>query len=175
MKEYSSNHRDMFPPLLARLKREERASLAVEMAILLPLIFALIFAVIDVSRLLLTRSLLDQLAQSLADDWRRDVPRGLRTTLTPADVEARLAAIVPLFGGEMIRAEGLTLTLAAYEDIAALMTANSAIPPVGVGAPGMLVGYRLDYDMPLLTPFADYLYPSGAARETVYLVVKNGA
>ena len=174
MRVYRSNYRSTFPPLLTRLKREARASLAVEMAILLPLIFALIFVVIDVSRLLLTRSLLDQLAQNLADDLRREVPHGLRAALTPADVEARLVAMAPVFGSGMIREEGLTLTLAAYEDIAALMTASPGAPP-GVGAPGMLVGYRLDYDMPLLTPFADYLYPSGAAQETVYLVVKNGA
>ncbi len=152
---------------------DERASLAVEMAILLPLVFALLFAIIDVSRLLLTRSLLDQLAQSLADHVRRELPMPVRAHLPPAALEAHLSGLAASVTGGMLQADALTLSVEHFPDLASLA---AGVPSDGSddGAAG-LTAYRLEYEVPFLTPFVNYLYPSGAALESVYLVIRNDA
>lgn len=158
---------------LRDLARDAAGSLAVEMAILLPLLFALLFAAIDIGRLLLTRSLLDQLAVALADEVRREVPLDARPNLTAAMLDARLGDLAPQVSGGFLRPESLSLVIDGYDSFAALATGDAA----GGAVPGRaaaIVGYRLTYDMLLLTPFADYIYPSGNARETAYVIVKNG-
>ena len=142
-----------------------RASLPVELAIILPLVFALVFGVIDVSRVLLARSLLDHLAVSLADDIKFN--GGAAGVITSAGAEARLAAIAPNLVGGLVDVSRLNVTVSNYETLADFTSGS-------ISAEGSLTAYRLDYIVTLITPFVNYLYSASEMTESVVLMVRNG-
>lgn len=159
--------------LIRRVMADSRASLPVELAVILPLVFALIFAMVDASRLLLARSLADALAVALSEDIKLETPQAVRAGLTVAAIEGELAALVPVFAGTLIDASRVRLTVQSYDDLAALAggSPNAGAAP---GAAGGITAYRLDYTVPLITPFVNYLYSSGDVTGTATVVVKNG-
>lgn len=141
------------------------ASLPVELAVILPLVFALVFGVVDVSRVLLARSLLDHLAVSLADDIKFN--SGAAGVVTSTEAEAKLAVIVPNLVGGLVDVSRLNVTVSNYESFADFTRGS-------IAAEGPLTAYRLDYIVTLITPFVNYLYSASEVTESVVLMVRNG-
>lgn len=142
--------------------RDSRASLPVELAILLPLVFALVFGVIDVSRVLLARSLVDHLAVSLSDEIKHTGG----TTAPAASAQAKIATLAPNLVGGLVDVSRLSITVSAYDSLADFVGDNTS-------ADGPLVAYRLDYRVSLITPFVNYLYSSADVTESALVLVKN--
>ncbi len=142
-----------------------RASLPVELAVILPLVFALVFGAIDVSRVLLARSLLDHLAVSLSDDFKFN--GGGQGEITSAAAEAKLVTIAPDLVGGLIDVSRLNVTVSNYDTLADFTSGSSSTN-------GTLTAYRLDYVVTLITPFVNYLYSASEVTESIVLVVKNG-
>ena len=144
--------------------KDSRASLPVELAIVLPLVFALVFAVIDVSRVLLARSLVDHLATSLSDE----IKFAGGPAVTSAAAQARLATIAPDLVGGLVDVSRLSVTVNNYDSLADFVGSSPS-------ADGPLTAYRLDYGVTLITPFVNYLYSSADVTESALVLVQNGA
>lgn len=152
---------------IRRVSSDRRASLPVELAIILPLVFALVFGVVDVSRVLLARSLLDHLAVALSDDFKFNSALGTGSVLTSEGAETRLVTIAPDLVGSLVDVSRLSVTVSHYDSLADFVSAS---PSEG----GTLTAYRLDYIVTLITPFVNYLYSSADVTESALVVVKNG-
>ncbi|WP_288902086.1 TadE family protein [uncultured Sneathiella sp.] len=145
-----------------------RASLPVELAVILPLVFALVFGVVDVSRVLLARSLLDHLAVALSDEIKFNSAAGTEGVLTSGEAEARLVTLAPDLVGSLVDVSRLSVTVSRYESLADFVGASPSDE-------GTLTAYRLDYGVTLITPFVNYLYNSADVTESALVVVKNGS
>ncbi|MEX1035665.1 MAG: TadE family protein [Sneathiella sp.] len=153
---------------------DERGSLAVELAILLPLVFALIFGVIDVSRVLLARGLVDQLGVELSNGMKFETTPAMRSVMTEAALQARLSGLAPEMAGGLLDVSRLELSVIPYENLLALVSNTAADGGGLIAWPEEVVAIRLDYAVPLITPFASLVYEAGDVTQSSIVVVKNG-
>ncbi|MDF2367191.1 TadE/TadG family type IV pilus assembly protein [Sneathiella sp.] len=149
---------------IQRLARDNRASLPVELTIILPLVFALVFGVIDVSRVLLARSLVDHLAVSLSEQIKFEGG----SPATQAAAQAKLVTAAPNLVGGLVDVSRLSVTVSNFGSLADFVDDSPS-------ADGPLTAYRLDYVVTLITPFVNYLYSSADVTESALVLVKNGA
>jgi Flp pilus assembly protein TadG len=160
--------------MMRRLLFETRAVLPIEFALIIPLVFALVFGAVDVSRVLLAQNLIGQLAGELADILKRETSVEARAGLTPEMAEALIKGLAADFAGGLVTADRLTLTVSAYPDLAAMAAGAAGGEAGSLGAPGQLIAYRLEYTIPLVTRFATLLYDGGDVTRTAVVVSKNG-
>lgn len=158
--------------MMRRLLGDCRGVLPIEFALVIPLMFALVLGVADVSRVLLAQNLVGQLAVELANVLKFETSPAARTSLSQETVEATLKGLSSDFAGGLIDPDQLTLSVSFYADLTAL--AAGMADGTGFGAAGELVAFRLDYLVPLVTPFASLLYDGGDVTRTAVVVVKNG-
>ncbi len=151
---------------------EERGSLAVELAILLPIVFAIVFAAIDISRVLLARGLVDQLGVELASSLKYETTPAARALMTEAALQGQLSSLSASFGGGLIDTSRLSLSVLSYDDLPAFVseTAGGAL----IGLPEAVTAIRLDYTVPLTTPFANFFYETGELVQSSIMVINNG-
>ena len=158
--------------MMRRFLGDCRAVLPIEFALVIPLMFALVLGVADVSRVLLAQNLVGQLAVELADALKFETSPATRASLNQATMEAKIKGLTPDFAGGLIDPDKLTLTVNTYADLAALAVGTE--DGNGTGAAGELVAYQVDYLVPLITPFSSLLYDGGEVTRTAVVVVKNG-
>ena len=158
-------------PRFRRIISDCRGSLPVEFAIILPLVFALVFGVIDVSRVLLARSLLDHLAVSLSNEVKFRTPAAARSGLTEEALQVKLATLAPDLVGGLIDVPRLGVSVRHYASIADFAGGNILSEE---GRSGAITAYHLDYAVTLITPFMNYLYSSAEVTKSTVVVVKNG-
>ncbi|MZR31806.1 TadE/TadG family type IV pilus assembly protein [Sneathiella litorea] len=158
-------------PGFRKIVSDCRGSLPVEFAIILPLVFALVFGVIDVSRVLLARSLLDHLAVSLSDEVKFRAPETVRSGLTEEALQVKLSTLAPDLVGGLIDVTRLGVSVRHYASLADFVSGNVLLEE---GRPGALTAYHLDYAVTLITPFMNYLYSSEEVTKSAVVVVKNG-
>ena len=152
--------------------RDERGSLAVEMAILLPIVFALVFAAIDISRVLLARGLVDQLGVELSNSLKYETTPAARALLTEETLQGRLSSLSEGLSGGLIDPSRLELSVFPYNDLTALVseTASGGL----IGLPEAVTAIRLEYAVPLTTPFANFFYETGDSVQSSMVVINNG-
>ncbi|WP_373085680.1 TadE/TadG family type IV pilus assembly protein [Sneathiella sp.] len=160
--------------MIFRLFRDRTAVLPIEFALIIPVMFALVLGIVDVSRVLLAHNLVGQLATDLSDHVRFDLGSESRTALSVASIRAELDMRAATFAGGLIDPEMLRLSMARYSDLAAFVNDTPEAGDPLPGQPNAVVSYRLDYTVPLMTPFAGFLYDSGDVTRTAVVVVKNG-
>ncbi|PHQ69880.1 MAG: hypothetical protein COB93_06910 [Sneathiella sp.] len=151
----------------------DHGALPVEFAFIIPLIFALILGVVDVSRVLLANSLAGQLTVELSNHYKFDVAPSARVMATQTDVETALESIASASFGSLVDASNLTLSVSTYDDMAAYVGNSINMGGPLLGDAGQLVSYRIDYMVDLVTPFADLLYSGENITTTATAVIKN--
>lgn len=142
--------------------QDRRGGLAIEYALILPLIFALVLGVVDVSRMLLAQAMLDHLSVELTDYFQLELSSESRSTISQAEIEVALQAIATEQLGMLVTDENLFLTVSVYEDMADYAGNVTGSSSSLMGKAGQIVEVKLDYTLSLITPFANFLYPDKA-------------
>lgn len=149
-------------------------SIVVEFAIIMPFILALIFSIVDISRIFLSKSYATDIVLSLSNFYRYETPPEALKAVSLSQVQSRANAFAENFAGGLSNVNDISISAATYRNISDLLTGIEQKNHGLLGGMGDIVKYTLHYTVTPLTPFADYFYPSDTFVRTVTLISKNG-
>jgi len=146
----------------ARHNSAERGQATVEYALVVPLIFLLVFGLIDFGRLFFTELTLQYALRAAA---RYAVTGNHRPNpANPSQMLTRVASI-----------EQVAQQYAMGIDVSGLQISSTSVGAAGSGAggPGDTVTLSLTYQLVLITPIIGQFFPNGAYTFTVSTSFKN--
>ncbi|USG63043.1 pilus assembly protein [Sneathiella marina] len=149
-------------------------SVIVEYAIIAPILFALVFAVVDFSRIFLAKSYATDTLVELSNYYRYEMSPDALKSVSLSHLQAKAQSLSGAKLGGLANMGDVSVSLSTYRNISDLVNGMEGKNTDLFGGAGDLVKYNLHYTVSPLTPFADYLYPSAALLNTVTLVLKNG-
>ncbi|TNE38605.1 MAG: pilus assembly protein [Alphaproteobacteria bacterium] len=155
------------------LLSDSNGSLAVEYALVIPLTFALLFAMVDVARLLFADVWMRHLATEIADKVRLETPIADRASLTEAGLQAELQALATTSAAGLVNPSAITLTLTSYDSLADTAL-GTAMETTDLAGENQLIRYHVGYQVGLITPFANLLYANGDVPRIADIMVRHG-
>lgn len=144
-------------------------SVIVEFAIIVPFIFAIIFAIIDLNRLFLAKIIATDTVAKLSNYYRYEVSPKARTTVTSSQVQSKGQTLATGF----LTVIDVSVSVDTYQNISDMLEKKKEKNAGLLGNAGYIVKYTLAYTVTPFTPFLGFLYPSSTADQTVTLVSKN--
>jgi len=153
--------------LLSRMKQRfasgRRGQALVEYALVVPLIFLLVFGLIDFGRLFFTELTLQYALRAAA----RYAVTGnhLPDTTNPSQTLSRLASIQ-----QVAQQHAMGISVAGLQISS---TVGGATGPGAAGGPGDSIRLSLTYNLPLMTPIIGQFFRNGVYTFTVSTAFKN--
>ena len=154
--------------------RERRGSSALEFAVVGSALILLVIAIIESFLQLAVSAALEfsALRASRFGITGVNTVRGFTAAQLPSTCRSQIIPwIVNYATGGFLRSANLTVTMNVYSTLAAGEAGTGGT--TGAGAGGAIVGYRLDYSQPLLTPLARVVIGRNSVTHTTTLLVKN--
>lgn len=136
---------------------------AIEFVLVVPILMALIFTLVDMSRIIITDSILQSVVGELSSDYRT-LSSESRSLVSENSVWQNLSQIVEASGRGWIDMERLDLQIVA----------DDVQPSAGyVGAPSQQMTYEMEYSMSSSAPFVYYFLDEAFFQRKVRLSVRN--
>jgi TadE-like protein len=151
----------------------DRGSVVVEFALVIPVFFAIIFAVVDISRTFLFANYAEQILMRLSNYCRDELTLEKRQTVSQMELKSKADEIEGNYKGSLSSVAILEVTGTAFESIDDLLHDTEQMDNGLLGQPGDIVRYTLSYEFSTSTPFSNFFYPAGVVTQSVSLVVKN--
>ncbi|MEH6475786.1 MAG: TadE family protein [Sneathiella sp.] len=145
-------------------------SIVVEFAIIVPFVFALIFAIVDISRIFLSNSFANDILVKLSNFYRYEA----LSTISYSQVQSKAQALSGTTENGLSNVNNISVSMVTYKNISDLLNDAEQQNAGLLGGSGDIVKYTLHYSISPLTPFANYFYPSDAFVKSVTLISING-
>lgn len=156
------------------LVAENTGSVVVEFAIVIPVVLALTFAIVDIGRIYLFASYADQILLRVSNYYRDEFLPDRLLMVTQSEVETKADEIVGNYEESLSNLTKIKVTVAAYENLGDLLNDVEQTDGGLLGQPGDIVRYSLSFRVFTVTPFSNYFYIAGITTQSVNLIVKNG-
>jgi len=148
-------------------------SIVVEFAIIIPVVFTLTFAMLDINRFFLAEVHAKDIVRDLSDFYRYEMSSEALESVSLSQVQTKAITLAEIGTGGLPNVSDISVSVETYQNISDMLNGFEEENQGLHGAAGNIVKYTLHYSVMPLTPFADYFYPSDAVEKTVTLVSIN--
>ncbi len=157
----------------SKFLKDHRAVSALEFAIVFPIAFTSMFAVIEVARYHYINSKLHEVVRSVSRDQQAVFNKEERESLNSAKIHADFNTEIEDYFGTEISLDDVNLEIKVYDNVSDYVDGIAIAGENVVGQASQLVVYQVTYNWQSITPYIDALLSDEIKTLKVLKIIQN--